>query len=415
MQRSYHTDLKIAFLLGKLPMSVQILIPKSTLSNWRKESPEKYYTGGIERLDQIDELLTFYPSLPGAFHGLIRLLKTYQNCMKTSSSYSQILREHKEQIVKAVHSCKNTISLKKAIRLFGISIHTFYEWRSQVELPCLTSPIKQCKTRRTNQLTMEEVSKMEKLLTDQKIAHWSIASIHHYARRMGLVIAGLQTWYKYNQLMKWRKTRQKRKPQNYHPLRATRPNEYWHMDVTIFRTRDGVKNYIYALMDNFSRKVLSWEVSDKLSGAISTDLVRKALSLGRTHYPELVSHLIVDGGSENNNQLMEDFLLHSPIIKLVAQKDIPSSNSMVEAKNMKIKYECLHRKDILNQKGLIKELVEFFDEDSRVKPLNALGGYTPDEVYIQKFDPSNSSYHQELGYAQVARKVWNRANTCQFC
>jgi transposase-like protein len=38
-------------------------------------------------------------------------------------------------------------------------------------------------------------------------------------------------------------------------VRAARPNEAWHIDVTILKLLDGTKAYLHAAIDNYSRKV----------------------------------------------------------------------------------------------------------------------------------------------------------------
>jgi transposase-like protein len=35
-------------------------------------------------------------------------------------------------------------------------------------------------------------------------------------------------------------------------IRATKPNEYWHIDVTIIKLLDGTKVYLHAVIDNVS-------------------------------------------------------------------------------------------------------------------------------------------------------------------
>ena len=41
-----------------------------------------------------------------------------------------------------------------------------------------------------------------------------------------------------------------------HP--AKRPNEYWQIDATVIRLTTGVRTYLQAVIDNFSRKILAW-------------------------------------------------------------------------------------------------------------------------------------------------------------
>jgi transposase InsO family protein len=44
-------------------------------------------------------------------------------------------------------------------------------------------------------------------------------------------------------------------------LRVLRPNEAWHIDVTIIRLLDGTRAYVHAVIDNFSRRILAWTVA----------------------------------------------------------------------------------------------------------------------------------------------------------
>lgn len=47
-------------------------------------------------------------------------------------------------------------------------------------------------------------------------------------------------------------------------IRAARVNEIWHIDVTTVVLADKSKVYIQAILDNYSRYVLAWHVSQKL-------------------------------------------------------------------------------------------------------------------------------------------------------
>lgn len=50
------------------------------------------------------------------------------------------------------------------------------------------------------------------------------------------------------------------------------------MDVTRFKTSDGAWVYIYTLMDNFSRKILAWNVSKELSGKTRMQSLKRAIT-----------------------------------------------------------------------------------------------------------------------------------------
>ncbi len=59
-------------------------------------------------------------------------------------------------------------------------------------------------------------------------------------------------------------------------LRATRPNEYWQIDATVIRLTTGIRIYLQAVIDNFSRRILAWRVSEMLSSATTRELLIEA-------------------------------------------------------------------------------------------------------------------------------------------
>ena len=61
-------------------------------------------------------------------------------------------------------------------------------------------------------------------------------------------------------------------------IRAIRPNQLWHIDVTIVRLVDGTKAYLQAVIDDYSRYVLVWKVSADISAVNTRDLLLSALA-----------------------------------------------------------------------------------------------------------------------------------------
>jgi putative transposase len=41
-------------------------------------------------------------------------------------------------------------------------------------------------------------------------------------------------------------------------LRTSRADDMWHIDTTVIRLLDGTRVYLYAVIDNFSRRILAW-------------------------------------------------------------------------------------------------------------------------------------------------------------
>lgn len=204
----------------------------------------------------------------------------------------------------------------------------------------------------------------------------------------GKISMSVQSWYHYAKLLglglKRKKFYKKRKRIS---VRAEKPNAIWHMDVTRYKTIDNFTMYIYTVMDNFSRKVLSWDVSEKLSGAIRLNSLEKAikeqfLEKQVLQNENLKLDLIVDGGSENNNVTIHQFIKNCRvgIDKKVALKDVLFSNSMIEGNNRILKQTYLKDQQ-LTRAELPGYIAESMQEYNSEKPHYVHKIYTPDEVF----------------------------------
>src|SRR5690606_38826821 len=122
-------------------------------------------------------------------------------------------------------------------------------------------------------------------------------------------------------------------------IRASKPNELWHADVTYFFTPDNIKLYIYTVVDNFSRFPLSVKVSDKLCGKFRVQTFREALRKAFEINPLLENlnplniGLMTDGGSENFNGNVAEFIEETEVRHIKALAEGWPSNSMAEAFN----------------------------------------------------------------------------------
>lgn len=189
-----------------------------------------------------------------------------------------------------------------------------------------------------------------------------------------------QTWYHYNKLLKIRVNAKKGKKPSYQPIRATAVNQIWHADITVFKTLDGVKHYIYTVMDNYSRYVHSWRIETVVSGTIRTQTIRDAIknAFGEKSFEDL--QLVTDGGPENDNLSMKELLQTQPINHTIALKDIVNSNSMMEALYSIAKYRYLYLHQIKDYEDLVRIFTVFIQEYHFERSHYALGIYSPSEV-----------------------------------
>ena len=216
---------------------------------------------------------------------------------------------------------------------------------------------------------------------------WPISSIAFHAQREKILSVGLSTFYKYAKLLGISRPRFK-KPKHKTGLRAS------------------------AIMDNFSRDILNWGVHHSASGEFMRDLLKEAIS----QFTPKNAQLIADGGSENNNIYVDELLTKNPntLTKLIAQKDISFSNSMVEAINKILKYNYLFPFGITSLQFLLQQLEFAINDYNNKRPHFSLKGSTPFEVFNNTpWDRSVIANQFEL--ARLDRLEINRKNTCDGC
>ena len=236
----------------------------------------------------------------------------------------------------------------------------------------------------------EEVKVMRQLLTDPEFYHWPVNSVAYYAMRNGLVSASVGSWYKYRNLYEIRRPRSKHRRSKWKTgIRADAVNQIWHADITIFKTLDGIKHCIYLVVDNYSRKILSWAVSSKVSGLIRIHTLREAWERAIEQQPTIAVDLIADGGPENINRIVDRFIQGQGINiqRKIALKEINFSNSMIEATNKMIKYQYLYQQPVADGTALSQALKQTIHDFNHLRPHGQLSGLTPNEVYEGNLKP----------------------------
>jgi len=198
------------------------------------------------------------------------------------------------------------------------------------------------------------------------------------------------TWYQYARLLGLTQKRKVYKAKRKRiSFQADRPNQTWHMDVSYFKSFDNIQFYVYTVLDNFSRKILAWDITRELSGLVRVRSLKDAIkrefdvTIGDAS-PYL--ELIVDGGSENNNSTVESFIKssHVAIDKKVALKDVTFSNSVVEGNFRIMKQSYFRRRTILSTTA-VSEMDYFVNDYNNHRPHYQHEFYTPSEVHN---DPS---------------------------
>ena len=414
-KRTYHSNVAIAYQLNILPGHLLKSIPYSTRYYWRQKDLSLLfgYEWSTKVHEDVEALKKIYirKRFFRVVKALLAVILTYQEIIEQVRNRRMVLLLSKKVIVDAVYKAKDVLGLKRALSLFAVSRQQFYRWKHSV--PCRRSALNLCLTQYPGQLRPFEIKAVVRYCRDRRFLHWPLSSVYWKMLRDKTAFMSLSTFYKYVRLMGLKKLRPKvKKKRSKIGIRATKPFDVLHMDVTVFKTLDGLKAYIYIIQDNFSRSILGWRVALSCNAQIACDNLREVCLQHGLFNRSL--QLITDDGSENNGAV-NDFLLQQDVCikKLVAQKDILFSNSMVEAVNKKIKYEFLKRVQLEDFNALEQFLSKVVPEYNN-RPHGVLYGCSPAKVLAGRL-PDSVRFRKEIMAAKARRYRENGSGNCEGC
>lgn len=259
---------------------------------------------------------------------------------------------------------------------------------------------------------------MRRFVTSKKYAHISIASLHLLAQRSGELFCSAATWYKYIRLFEWKRPWVKvKKDYRKTGIRSSKPNEIWHIDVTEVPAGPRQKLYIQAVIDNFSRFVLAWTVTDTINAETTVETLAKARqqvdALLNTY---AVANVMMDPGKENRNDRVQRFIASKSLKRVIAQTDIHYSNSMIEGLFHGLKNRYLYHQKIKDIEDLKRKANFYFKQHNEVVPLNVLNGGRPVEVFRSGWgDSQREELQLNKERAFQVRKQKNLESPCSAC
>jgi len=157
------------------------------------------------------------------------------------------------------------------------------------------------------------------------------------------------------------------------------PDVVWYSDITYIRLRGGFM-YLVAIMDHFSRYVLSWSVSNSLESLFCLDALDEALSISRPQ----VFHS--DQGKQYTSTKFVDTLKGCVICISMSGRGRAFDNILAERLWRTVKYEEVYLREYADGHGLIRSLRRYFDYYNNHRPHSSLGYRTPSEVYFDGRD-----------------------------
>ena len=158
-------------------------------------------------------------------------------------------------------------------------------------------------------------------------------------------------------------------------LEINRPNQVWATDITYIRMHKGFC-YLVAIIDWYSRRILSWRLSNSMDTSFCIEALHEAIEKFGT--PEIFN---TDQGSQFTSSKFISILQSSKIKISMDGKGRAIDNIIIERFWRTIKYENIYLNEYRSMSELksgVEEYVNFYNFE---RSHSSLGDKTPFEVH----------------------------------
>lgn len=154
-------------------------------------------------------------------------------------------------------------------------------------------------------------------------------------------------------------------------------NQVWSTDITYLPVIKG-HFYLVAVMDWFSRKVLSWQVSNTMDGTFCVEALEDALL--QYQKPMIFNS---DQGAQFTANAFTGVLKKAEVAISMDGRGRCYDNIFIERLWRSLKYELIYLKAFDDGQHLAQEVNSWFRWYNRQRPHQSLNYQTPDEMYYE--------------------------------
>ncbi len=157
-------------------------------------------------------------------------------------------------------------------------------------------------------------------------------------------------------------------------MEITRPNQVWAADITYIPMARGFL-YLVAIIDWYSRYVLSWRLSNTMDAGFCAEALEEALRKGR---PDIFN---TDQGAQFTGEAFTGLLQQHGVRISMDGKGRYSDNLFIERLWRTVKYEEVYLKAYQDGRDAKAGISNYFRFYNTERPHQALGYRTPAEVF----------------------------------
>ena len=240
-------------------------------------------------------------------------------------------------------------------------------------LPAPTRAVDLTLMRRIDELHLEHPFAGTRMLRDWLNEEGHAVGRKHVATLMRRM--GIEALYRKPNLSR-RNARHPIYPYLLRGLAITEPNHVWAMDITYIPMAKGWV-YLAAVMDWYSRRVLSWRVSISMDTSFCLDAVEEAVA--RFGAPRIFN---TDQGSQFTSEAFTGLLKQHAIAISMDGKGCWRDNVFIERLWKSVKYEEVYLRAYDSVSHARQSIGRYIDFYNQRRPHTALDRKTPDRVYF---------------------------------
>jgi len=311
---------------------------------------------------------------------------------------------------------KSGFKIKDALCRLDIPRSTYYRWRAKFRRGGVSALVDKKSTpkRQWNSLkpseeeTVLEVAESRPELSSREISFLisdtqdftvSESTVYRILKREGLIRTSTLESFP--------------AAKEYH-TKPKRVNEQWQTDATYLHVEGWGWFYLISVLDDFSRKIISWKIQNSMTAEDFIEVVNDACEkagLDKSNMPNLVS----DRGPALISDDLKLYLKDKDIHHILASPYHPQTNGKIERYHKSLKSRVkLYVYDCPN--ALKEEVGKFISYYNKKRYHESLGNVTPDDVFYGRRDLIIKERNEKRRLTLKSRKEYNQSsNSVMLC